>query len=250
MAGERIRLEPGFVLHARPFRETSLLVEVFSQRHGRLGMVARGARGARAKRRGQLQPFRPLLLSWSGRGELVTLAEAEEAAPAHSLQGARLVSGLYVNELLMRLTVRSDPHGELYVEYAETLRKLAETRIPLAPVLRIFEKRLLDLLGYGLQLTLEARTHRPVQADRLYRFDVEAGAVPVGVGETGLCVSGATLLALAAEDLPAGAALRESKILLRHALDVQLGGRPLRSRDLLGPPASAPAFTAEGYDPK
>ena len=162
----RVELEPGFVLHHRPFRDTSLLLEVLSMEHGRVGLVARGARGPRSRLKGLLQPFRPLLLSWQLRGELGTLTAAESAAvsaPPPS-GGERLLGLYYLNELLLRLTARLDPHPGLYQGYAAAVAALAD-QAALAPELRRFEKRLLDVLGYGPELRFDA-TGWPVASKR------------------------------------------------------------------------------------
>jgi DNA repair protein RecO (recombination protein O) len=148
------------VLHQRPYRDTSLIVELFTREHGRLSAFARAARGARSRFRG-LQPFRPLLLSWVGRGEAPTLtaAEIEGVAPL-SLAPDRLLSGFYLNELLLKLTVAHDPQPELYAHYAATLERLRALD-PLDALLRKFEKRLLELLGYGIELGCEAQGGGP-----------------------------------------------------------------------------------------
>lgn len=227
-----VTLQPAHVLHQRPYRETSLLLEVFSLDHGRVGLVARGARRPRSGLRGILQAFRPLLLSWVGRGELMSLTGAEPDGQAAALSGRGLLSGLYVNELLMRLLQRSDPHGGLYGSYRAALAGLAaagrEER-----VLRVFEKRLLEAIGYGLVLTTDAGSGAPVKPDGRYRYQIEHGPVVDTSGRgTGIPISGQTLLALAEERLDSPGGLREAKSLMRHVLRVYLGDRPLASREL------------------
>ncbi len=230
----RIDLEPGYVLHRRDYRETSLLLEVFTPGAGRVGVVARGARGKRSPWRGLLEPFAPLLLSWTARGELATLTHAEHAGAVRAMPTERTLVGLYLNELVLRLLERHDPHPALFRDYAEGLAGLAAEG-PTEPVLRIFEKRLLAEIGYALLLDQEVETGAPIRPDALYRYEPERGPVQAREGAThaGITVHGATLISLAAESLTAPLALAESKRLMRAALAVHLGATPLRSRTLL-----------------
>lgn len=221
---QRIELEPAWLLAQRPYRETSLLLEVFSREHGRVGLVARGARGPRSKLRGLLQLFTPLLLSWHEAGELGTLAAAEAAGPAVALEGERVFHGWYLNELLLRLTERHDPHPGLYQDYGRALGRLPGAQGEAA--LRVFEKRLLAEMGYGLPLP------DALEPGRRYRFDPEQGAVPAAAGD-GPTYAAETLLALQRERLETGEALREARTLLRAALQRQLGGRELETPRLL-----------------
>ena len=231
----KVDLEPCFVLHNRPWRETSLIVEVFGAQSGRFALVARGARRAASPLRGVLQPFVPLLVSWSGRGELGTLRAAEPDGPVPPLSGRGLVGGLYLNELLMRLTHRHDPHPELLLDYRQTVIALSE-HADIEPTLRIFEKRLLSAIGYGLVLEQEAGNERPVQVGREYRYLPEAGPVAgKDTGEPGVDVSGATLLALAREHLDSAEQVSQAKRLMRFVLQGLIGPRPLGSRMLFRP---------------
>lgn len=228
----RVELEPAYVLHHRPFRDTSVLLEVFSLEHGRLGLVARGARGPRSRMRGLLQPFRPLLLSWQLRGELGTLTAAElaEGASATPAGGDVLLGLFYLNELLLRLTGRLDPHRELYAAYAETVARLAGGE-PVAPALRRFEKRLLDALGYGPDLGRDA-TGQAIDPQGSYRYEPTLGVAPCRADAAG-ALQGASLLALADGRLDQPRALADARQLLRAALEVHLEGRPLRTREML-----------------
>lgn len=232
----KIELQPGFVLHSRPYRDSSALVEAFSAAHGRVGLVARGVRSQKSRLRGLLQPFRRILLSWSGNGELHTLIGAEEVGPALQLRGDKLISGFYINELMMRLSHRNDANPQLFACYSSTLEHLAAEGDPRA-VLRIFEKRLLDALGYGLQLQHDIH-EQPIDPVARYRYTVEAGPEPLRTGATdeGTC-SGATLLALAQEDIRDAQVLRESKLLMRGVLNYYLGTKPVRSRELFQRPS-------------
>jgi DNA repair protein RecO (recombination protein O) len=228
----RVELEPGYILHHRPFRDTSVLLETFSRLHGRVGLVARGARGPRSRLRGVLQPFRPLLMSWQLRGELGTLTAAEPGAFAGVAPagGDALMALYYLNELLLRLTARLDPHPELYDVYAGAVGALVAGE-PVARNLRLFEKRLLDALGYGLDLTRDV-AGGPVDPEAAYRYDPVAGLAPCRPDAAG-ALSGASLLALAEDRLVEPRALADARRLLREALDVHLDGRPLKTRELL-----------------
>lgn len=232
----KIELQPGFVLHSRPYRDTSAIVEAFTAGHGRVALVARGVRSQKSRLRGLLQPFRRVLLSWSGAGDLHTLTGAEEVGPALRLSGEGLISGFYVNELMMRLSHRNDANAQLFASYGATLQALAQSQDPRV-VLRIFEKRLLEALGYGLQLQHDL-DDAPIDPDGHYRYTVEVGPARVhgtaAAGEGG--IGGATLLALAAEDLRGDTALRESKRLMRTVLNHYLGPKPVRSRELFRKP--------------
>ena len=228
----RIALQPAYVLHARPYGDTSLLMEVFSLEYGRVGLVARGARRPGARMRAALQPFRSLLLSWSGRGDLFTMSAVEEAGATYVLQGEALIAGFYVNELLVRLTQRHDPYVGLFTVYSQTLESLA-TQPALQPILRLFEKNLLEELGYGLALEEDVQGN-PIQPERNYQYQVETGAValeseaPMG----GNSVRGATLLALGRNEPLSQEGLGEAKRLMRYVLAHYLGASPLRTRQL------------------
>jgi DNA repair protein RecO (recombination protein O) len=229
--GPGAELEPGFVLHHRPFRDTSLVLEVLTRPHGRVGLVARSARGPRSRFRGVLQPFRPLLFSWRIRGELGTLTAVETAGPAPPpATGDRLMSMFYANELIMRLTGRLDPHPELYDAYARAMSSLARS-LPPAPALRVFEMRLLEALGYGIDLASDA-AGRPVEAGGSYRYAPEAGLHACAPDAPG-ALSGASLLALAREAPSTARELADALRLTRAALDVHLGEQGLRTRELL-----------------
>lgn len=228
----RYQLQTGHVLHTRAYRESSLMLDVFTRDQGRSVLVAKGARRAKSPWRGLLQPFRPLLLSWSGGGEVQTLIGAEPDGLAWPLAGRGLLSGFYVNELVMRLLQRHDPHPALYPAYLAVLKGLAQAGRE-EPTLRVFEKRLLDALGYGLVLERESGSGRPIEFSGQYRYLPEQGPVPADLADgLGIAVSGATLLALAGERLDAPDCLRQAKRLMRQALGPYLGDKPLKSRSL------------------
>ena len=235
----RIQLQPGFVLHARAYRDTSQIIEVLTPDFGRIGLVARGVRSAKSKLKGVLQVFRPLFFSWSKAGELGTLTGVESAGPSINLTGECLFCGLYLNELIVRLVQREDHNQDLHRNYAWALAGLADDAAP-APVLRIFEKRLLEAMGYGLSLNREIDSDIRLQPDRWYEYRLEHGPVAVqtsGVNEkTGdgrLLFRGQSLLALADEKLDEPECTRDARRLLTVVLNHYLAGRSLKSREIL-----------------
>ncbi len=232
----RVQLQPAYVLHHRPYRDTSRILELFTRDHGRVSVFARGARGGR-NRSGSLmsvlQPFNRVLVSWTGGGEAGQLTAAEFDGAFAMMPPAQLVNGYYLNELLLKLFARHDGHADVFALYAATIDSLKFASEPLR-ALRIFEKRLLDALGYGLVLDVEAMTQEPVAAERMYHYRLEQGAVrALDVAEGSLVFPGASLLSLAREELAAPAALADARRLLRAALERCLDGRELKSRQVL-----------------
>jgi DNA repair protein RecO (recombination protein O) len=234
----RVQLVPGYVLHRWPYRETSLLVEVLSRDHGRTSLVARGARRERSSARGLLQPFRPLLLSWTGREGLMTLSTVEGTGGS-PLSGRALLGGLYLNELIVRLVPRDDPHPGLFEAYERALAGLASVETEEA-ALRGFELRLLEILGYGMVLGTRDGDGASIVPEGSYRYRVEEGPV-AGPGTEGVAVQGTTLLALRSGVLGDPGVAREAKRLMRHVLQHYLGPRPLASRALFRPPGPVPS---------
>ena len=227
----RVLLQPAFILHRRPYLNTSLLLEAFDHEHGRLGLVARNAVSPRSRLKGLLQPFAPLLLSWAGAGELATLTAAEETGHPAPLPPNRVLAGLYANELLVRLLPRQDPQPELFAAYETLLAELAVAPGE-EPPLRRFEKKLLEDLGYGLTLDREAASGTPILAEEHYRYVLDRGPLAASQTLTGVPISGRSLLALR-DGIPADpAVLKEIKRLTRAALAEQLRGRALKTREL------------------
>jgi DNA repair protein RecO (recombination protein O) len=246
----RAQQQPAFVLHQRNYSETSLLLEVYTRQHGRLGLVAKGARRPSSRLRGSVKPFQPLLLSWSGRGEMMTLTGAEIDGMGVELMGTGLYCGFYLNELLLRLLHRNDAHEALYDRYRLALEGLRHGQAA-ESVLRIFEKHLLGEVGYGLLLERESETNQPIDPEAVYDYIFERGPVRVRHPELlprlqGIRVRGLSLLALANERLEERVALRETKALMRAALAPHLGDRPLHSRRLFQDRAPAPIAAPEG----
>jgi len=227
-----IPLQQAYLLHRRPYRETSLLLEVFTRGEGRKGLVARGARRGKSPQSGILQAFQTLLLAWSGRGELGTLTHLEATGQTLRLSGKALLSGFYLNELLMRLLHRHEPHPGLFDAYHQALDGLRQGPAS-EPVLRIFETRLLSALGYGLNLGQCIDNGEPLEPGTRYQYQHDRGAwlsPPAGVDT--IPVSGATLLALDEGAISEPEQLHEAKHLLRQVLAHHLGDKPLQSRRL------------------
>lgn len=221
----RVALQPVFILHTRPFRDTSLLMDVLSMEYGRVSLLARGVRRARAPLRSILQPFVPLLMSWSGRGELLSMSQVEASSLPYLLKGNALVSGFYLNELIVRLLHRFDPHPDIYAIYQNALLGLQNnTRI--AAVLRIFEKSLLNALGYGLE-------QAALSAESWYVFIAGKGLIASSSLTSENIFSGKNLLDFFAEILDEDCVLSDAKRLMRMALQALLGNRLLKSRELL-----------------
>ena len=223
----RVALAPGYLLHHRPWRDTSRILEVLTREHGRVTLFARGVRGPGAKLAPVLQPFQLLLLSFSGRGEAAQLTGAERAAAAVPLPQPCLLAGFYLNELLLKLTTRHDPLPELFDHYHGALEQL-RAGASLEPCLRVFEKRLLEVLGYGLDLATEARSGLPLEPDAYYDFRPGVGLVSARGSARALC--GHSLLSLARESLQGGRELEDARRVLQAAIGACLEGRPLATR--------------------
>lgn len=232
MDRSRIDDAPAYVLHAHPYRETSLIVEAYARAQGRIALVAKGARRPRSALRGVLLAFQPLSLGWSGRGEVRTLQRAEWAGGQPMLKGDALLCGFYLNELLLRLLPRDDPHEALYDDYAAAVAQLA-LGAPSAPVLRAFEKRLLKALGYALALERDGASGAAISPDALYRYEPERGAVRIAApspSDDGPAFSGRVLLEIANDDYRNPQTLAQSKQLMRLLINHRLDRQPLHSR--------------------
>ncbi len=233
---QRIDGQPAFVLHSHPYSETSLIVDIFSRDHGRLPLLARGARRPRAALRGVLHAFQPLELGWFGAGEVRTLAKADWIGGMPLLGGRALMLGYYLNELLLRLLPREDAHPRLFDHYAATLQGLSRpqsTEEMNAPrLLRRFEKHLLGELGYGLQLEQETQTGQALQAEGLYHYRLEHGPTPLhqSAAAPSPALHGKTLLDLANDDYTDTRTLSEAKQLMRRLIQHHLAGQSLQSR--------------------
>lgn len=223
-------LTQAFVLHQRPYRETSLLLDVFTEQAGRLSLVARGVRQQKRRHNNPFQLFQPLWLSWFGRGELATLDQVETTQPAYLLRGQAALCGLYINELLVRLLSSQHAEPAVFSLYQQTLSALANdgnNEISL----RWFELQLLDALGYGLDLQSDVQGN-DIEADRYYRYQPDNGFLPVGAVKSANLIQGHSLQQLQNLQTIDEQALAEVKQLMRSVLNYYLDGKPLKSRAL------------------
>ncbi|WP_184047621.1 DNA repair protein RecO [Paraburkholderia sp. MM5384-R2] len=229
----RITEQPAFVLHSYPYRETSLIIDVLSRDHGRLALVAKGAKRPHSALRGVLQTFQPLSLAWSGKSEMRTLTGAEWVGGMLPLTGDALLCGFYVNELLVRFCAREDPHPQLFHHYVVTLTRLAHDEPPVQ-VLRSFERVLLRETGYAMALDRTV-ARKAVLADGRYVFDPERGVREASDEWPAQwpVVSGQTLLDMEKDDYHRAQTVAQSKTLMRFLLNTYLGGAPLATRQIL-----------------
>jgi DNA repair protein RecO (recombination protein O) len=230
---ERNRQESreAFILHSHAYRETSLLLEVLTRSFGRMSMVARGVRSPRSTLRGVLLAFQPLALSWFGKGEVRTLARAEWTGGQPFLHGKALLCGFYLNELLLRLVPREDPHDALFARYRDTLSRLA-SEADSAPALRSFEKALLKELGYGMMLERDGASGGEVDPAKTYSYDPERGPIEASASAAEPLVSGRTLLDMARDDYDDPQTQQQAKALMRVLINHRLEHRPLKSRQV------------------
>ena len=230
----RIDHQPAFVLHSYPWRETSLIVDVLTRDHGRVALVARGAKRPTSQFRGLLAVFSPIAVSWSGRAEIKTLIRAEWVGGLTPLRGDELLSAFYLNELLVRLLARGDPHEELFFSYARALRDLSLERARREQALRGFELDLLREIGVAPSFEL-CGDGSPIEPDAWYRVDPEQGVQWIREPHAGAeyCVRGHVMQALAQRDLAAVAQAVEARALLRQLIGYHLRGRPLNTHRIL-----------------
>jgi DNA repair protein RecO (recombination protein O) len=243
-------MDRGYVLHSYPYRETSLILQVWTEKHGRLGLVAKGARRPKSASRAVLIPFQPLSLDWFGRGELRTLKTAEPSGPATPLAGASLLSAFYLNELLLKLTTRDDPHEGLFAAYDEAItamRAISRAQAVgsnLEPVLRRFELRLLQELGYALEMAREAGHGPAIAAEREYFYVVERGPVATGTDAGGMGseratpanavrLRGQTLIDLERGQFEDAVTVAQAKQLMRLLINHSLNGQELATRAIV-----------------
>lgn len=221
----------GFVLHRKAYSETSLLVDLFTEESGRLTVIAKGARAKRSSLKSVLQPFTPLLLRWTGKGELKTLTKAEPAAIALPLQHIALYSGFYVNELLSRVLEPETAYPQLFQNYLRCLTGLASNTQQVEPYLRHFEFELLHTLGYGVDFCHCAGSGKIVDENMTYRYREEKGFIASLIKDN-LTFYGRDLLAFEAREFHDPATLQAAKRFTRMALKPYLGNKPLKSREL------------------
>ncbi len=219
-----------YLLHRSPYSNSSLLVECFTREHGRFPAIAKGVRSGKNSGQATLQPFNPLSIRISGKGEVKTLVGYERESGGPQLQGKGMYCGFYLNEMLVRILARNDPHAELFIHYEDTLKDLSCSD-NIEPVLRHFEVALLNELGYGLLLEHEADSGAHIEHDTFYNYEVEHGPIAVAC-PTNNSVNGSTLLALAGNIPFQETEISQARRLMRRILMHYLGDRPLKSREL------------------
>jgi DNA repair protein RecO (recombination protein O) len=219
-----------YLLHRTPYSNSSLLLECFTREHGRFPAIAKGARATRKTGSTILQPFTPLIIRTSGKGEVRTLTGYEQDGAGQALRGRGMYCGFYLNELLVRILARNDPHDGLFGHYEEALQRLASTE-DIEPALRRFEVALLNELGYGLQLEAEVEQGNPIKPDTYYTFELENGPRLAHCSDRN-AVMGSTLQALAGEIPFRDMERKQARGLMRRILAHYLGDRPLKSREL------------------
>lgn len=222
---------PAFVLHTRPYRETSQLVDLFVASMGKVSMVAKGSRTSRSAVKGLLQPFLPLHIRYSGKSNLKTLVQLEARSPPVALQGERLFSALYLNELLYHLLEPDTEYPGLYSSYFQTLLVLSDRQQPVSPILRQFELLLLQQLGYGVDFCYAADSGLPIESASLYRYDPEAGFISTELRHPA-AFSGEEIMGLEEQDFTNDQTLAAARRFSRLAFAALLGNRPLKSREL------------------
>ena len=228
----RVTEQPGFVLHSYPYKETSLIVEVFARDHGRVPLIAKGAKRPHSKLRGVLQTFQPLQLAWSGKSEVRTLISAEWVGGLLPLERSALLCGFYLNELLVKLLARDDPHPALFDAYVSALNQLAHDEPP-AIVLRQFEIALLKETGVAGSLVESPQSGERFEPDLYYVFEPDRGPREAMASDTAPVVSGKTLIDMEAGDYSDPATQQQSKFLMRYLLAHHLGNMTLNTRQIL-----------------
>lgn len=228
----RITEQPGFVLHSYPYKETSLIADVFTRDHGRIAMIAKGAKRPHSKLRGALQTFQPLSISWSGKSEVRTLIAAEWIGGLLPLERSALLCGFYLNELLVKFLARDDAHPKLFDHYVSTLNQLAHNE-PAIIVLRKFELTLLKETGFAGNLGISTAPAQPVDPDQVYVVDPERGPRHARAADTWPRIAGKTLLDMEREDYSDSTTQTQSKFLMRSLLSHHLGGTQLSTRQIL-----------------
>lgn len=226
---EKVHLQRAYVLHQRAYKNSSQLLDCLTENHGVVSLVAQGSRRAGRGQRALLQPFQPLHLSWSRRGELGRLTDVEIAEPAVPLGGNALFAGYYVNELMLRLVARGDANRSAYSCYIRCLAALAASPT-VSSALRMFERDLLHALGYGIELEVDVDSGEPIRPELSYRFEMEHGArLHSGTTHADSVFLGRELIALRDGELGDRESLRAARRLLKPVLAHYLGDRPLKS---------------------
>lgn len=228
----RVEHQPAYVLHLKPYRDTSAIVDLLTPDYGRISVVVRGVRKSKTPKRQLLNPFQRLLVSFQGEGDLKLLTHFESHQRYFTLAGSHLYSGFYLNELLVRLLPEMDAHNDLFSLYESSIQSLHQQQA-IEPVLRCFEFRLLGELGYAINFTEDAIQHQPIKQQANYFCDLEQGFVEADPDTAySLVISGADLLLIAQNDYREPATRQAAKNLTRYLFKPLLGKKPLKSREL------------------
>ncbi|WP_375321151.1 DNA repair protein RecO [Aliivibrio logei] len=227
-------LQRCFVLHRRPYSESSLILDVFSEEYGRLSIISKGARSKRSNLKGVLQAFTPLLMKWSGKGSMRTLRQAESISLAIPLTGINLYSAMYINELVVRVIEQETPYPALFLDYLTALTELAQTKNP-EPALRRFELALLSSMGYGVDFLHCAGSGEMVSPEMTYRYRDQKGFMASIRHDPLMSFKGNELIAISERRFVTPEQLKAAKRFTRIALKPYLGGKPLKSRELFLP---------------
>ncbi len=228
----RVHQQPGYILHHRPFRDTSQILDIVTRDHGKVAVVARGSRGSKSRLAGVLRPFLPLKVSWVAKSDLGTLTGAEAVGPPAGMVGDAMLSAYYLNELLINFLHRYDPQPEIFALYERVLHALVGQQ-QVAAVLRSFELEFLSLLGYAVNLDHEFGSQDKLVAEQNYEYRMEQGPVPVDRPEGSMVFIGATLTAIASERFDDPVVLKAANRLMREIIAFHLGGKELKSRKVL-----------------
>ena len=231
MNRKKVDQQAGFILHRRPYSESSLLVEAFTREFGRLTLIAKGCRRKKTQPQGLFLPFKPLLISWTGKGEMPILTGIEQLGFTPPLSGTRIGCGYYINELILKLLHRHDAHEALFEKYQEQMLALSDQQDPFV-ILRIFEKYLLREIGFGLILDHDVETGEAIRHDMNYRYSPEKGPALAARHESDV-ISGTTLIALDKEQFLTREDQRQANRLTRYLIDLQLNGKSLRTRRVI-----------------
>lgn len=231
----KVNQQSGYILHRQSYRETSLLVQIFTRNFGRLTLIAKGCRRKKSRVQGLFLPFKPLLLSWSGKGELPILTAIEQIGFCPPLDAIGVTCGYYINELILKLLHRHDAHEVLYDKYAQAIFALSDKKKP-NTVLRVFEKYLLQEIGFGLVLDHDAASGESIAEEHSYQYFPQKGPIATNKEQNnikGNIISGATLLALQNEKFNSQQERAQAQQLTRLLIDIQLNGKELRSRRVM-----------------
>ncbi len=231
-SARRVQQQPGYILHRRPFRDSSQILDIVTLDHGKIAVVARGSRGSKSRLAGVLRPFLPLKVSWVSKSDLGTLTGAEAAGPPAGMVGDAMFSAYYVNELLLHFLHRHDPQPEIFALYEEVIRALVSSD-NVAASLRSFELEFLSLLGYAVSLNQEFGSQNPLDGQRNYEYRMEQGLVAVDRSEGVLVFPGVVLSGIAEQRFDDPDILRAANRLLREIISFHLGGKELKSRKVL-----------------